>query len=177
VATAVAARDLAALRRAWVDALPVVASVLDRVRGFDDLLINDVARVDCDRWVGGRSVLLGDAAHAMAPTLGQGANSAIVDAAVLTGELSADQTVSEALARYTSRRQRAVGRVQNHADRLTTMSAIGHPWLRALRDTGLHAAALLPGAAARVAGMVQQEEPAELHRTVAQRRLDQGAMR
>jgi 2-polyprenyl-6-methoxyphenol hydroxylase-like FAD-dependent oxidoreductase len=177
VARAVAARDLVALRTTWVDALPVVAPVLDRVRAFDDLLINDVTRVDCDHWVDGRSVLLGDAAHAMAPTLGQGANSAIVDAAVLTGELSANGSISDALARYTSRRQRAVGRVQNRADRLAAMSTIGHPWLRALRDTGLRAAALLPGAAARLAGMVQQEDPADLYRTIAQRRADEAPRR
>jgi 2-polyprenyl-6-methoxyphenol hydroxylase-like FAD-dependent oxidoreductase len=170
VAAAVVAGDLAALRATWASALPAAAPVLDRVRAFDDLLINDVTRVDCDRWHDGRSVLLGDAAHAMAPTLGQGANSAIVDAAVLTEELSAGDGFAEALERYSSRRKAAVTRVQNHADRLATMSTISHPWLRILRDTGLRAVALLPASAARLAEMVQQEDPAELHRTVAQRR-------
>ncbi|HSK96889.1 MAG TPA: NAD(P)/FAD-dependent oxidoreductase [Euzebyales bacterium] len=177
VATAVAARDLGALRAAWSDALPVAVTVFDRVHAFDDLLFNDVTRVDCDRWVDGRSVLLGDAAHAMAPTLGQGANSAIVDAAVLTGELSVDGPVPEALARYVSRRRRAVGRIQNHADRLAGMSMIGDPWLRALRDTGLRAATRLPGTAARLAARVQQEDPAAQHRAVARRRSDEGAPR
>lgn len=177
VATAVAARDLQALRTAWADALPLAAPVLDRVGAFDDLLINNVTRVDCDRWVDGRSVLLGDAAHAMAPTLGQGANSAIVDAAVLTGELSADRPVPEALARYVSRRQRAVRRVQDHADRLATMSMIDHPWLRALRDAALRTAARLPGSASRLARVAQQEDPADLHGAVAQRRSDAGAAR
>lgn len=177
VATAVAARDLVALRSAWRDALPAAVPVLDRVGGFDDLLITGVERVDCERWVDGRSVLLGDAAHAMAPTLAQGANSAIVDAAVLTGELSVDRSVAEALARYVARRQRAVRRVQDHGDRLAAMSMIGNPWLRAFRDTALRVVARLPGSVPRLAGMMQQEDPADLHHTVAQRRSDAGAAR
>jgi salicylate hydroxylase len=39
------------------------------------------------RWVDGRVVLLGDAAHPMAPALGQAANMALEDAAVLASEL------------------------------------------------------------------------------------------
>ena len=177
VATAVAARDLVALRTAWRDALPVAAQVLDRVGGFGDLLITDVERVDCEHWVDGRSVLLGDAAHAMAPTLAQGANSAIVDAAVLTGELSVDRPVADALASYVARRQPAVRRVQDHGDRLAAMSMIGNPWLRAFRDTALRVVARRPGSVPRLAGMMQQEDPVDLHRTVAQRRSDAGAAR
>lgn len=172
LATAVAARDLEALRSAWADVLPVVAPVLDRVQRFDDLLINDVTRVDCDHWVDGRLVLLGDAAHAMAPTLGQGANSAIVDAAVLTAELSAGGSLPEALKSYAGRRRRSVGRVQDQAHRLARMSMFTEPWRCALRDTGLRIAARLVRAAPRLGGLVQQEDPADLHRTVAQRRSD-----
>jgi 2-polyprenyl-6-methoxyphenol hydroxylase-like FAD-dependent oxidoreductase len=81
------------------------------VHGFDDLLVNDVARIDCDRWSVGRLVLLGDAAHAMAPNLGQGANSALVDAAVLVAELS-DGSRPDPLGRYARRRRAAVRAVQ-----------------------------------------------------------------
>jgi 2-polyprenyl-6-methoxyphenol hydroxylase-like FAD-dependent oxidoreductase len=51
-------------------------------------------------------VLLGDAAHAMTPNIGQGAGMAMEDAAVLAEELaSASGDVPAALQRYTARRQ------------------------------------------------------------------------
>src|SRR4051794_18833021 len=117
VRAAVDARDLPALSRAWAAALPAAAAAFDAVEAFDDLLVNEVVRVDCARWADGRRVLLGDAAHAMAPNAGQGANSALVDAAVLAAELLRAATVHEALAAYTAPRRRPVRRVQDAADR------------------------------------------------------------
>jgi len=100
------------------------------VHGFDDLLVNDVARIDCDRWSVGRLVLLGDAAHAMAPNLGQGANSALVDAAVLVAELS-DGSRPDPLGRYARRRRAAVRAVQDRADTLAALAGVTNPVLRA----------------------------------------------
>jgi 2-polyprenyl-6-methoxyphenol hydroxylase-like FAD-dependent oxidoreductase len=71
-ADAVARRDLGAFGQEWRRVLPAAADLLERVSSFDDLLVNTVRRVDCRRWFSGRLVLLGDAAHAMAPNLGQG---------------------------------------------------------------------------------------------------------
>ncbi|MFY0537541.1 FAD-dependent oxidoreductase [Nannocystis pusilla] len=69
---AIAARDLEALRAVWARAYPPSIPLLGAVRRFDDLIFNRVIRVDCQRWVDGRLALLGDAAHAMSPNLGQG---------------------------------------------------------------------------------------------------------
>lgn len=58
-------------------------------------------------WTRGRCVLIGDAAHPMTPFLGQGANSAMIDAFVL-GNLITEQTPSDAFANYEARRKTAV---------------------------------------------------------------------
>lgn len=69
----------------------------------------------------GRVALLGDAAHAMTPNLGQGGGMAIEDAVVLATLLGQDQPVGAALAEYTrirlprtsmvARRSRRAGRM------------------------------------------------------------------
>lgn len=66
------------------------------------------------RWVYGRVALLGDACHAMLPYQAQGASQAMEDAAVLAEELGAVTAdgIEGALARYTSRRAKHAGMVQ-----------------------------------------------------------------
>ena len=55
-------------------------------------------------WYSGRVVLLGDAAHATTPHLGQGAGMAIEDAVVLAEELCGGDSIEKQLKRYMERR-------------------------------------------------------------------------
>lgn len=67
------------------------------------------------RWHTGRVVLMGDAAHAMVPHQGQGANQTIEDAIVLADCLADVETATDlapALHRYTARRRRRTLAVQ-----------------------------------------------------------------
>jgi 2-polyprenyl-6-methoxyphenol hydroxylase-like FAD-dependent oxidoreductase len=133
-AEAVARRDLGAFRQEWRRVLPAAADLLERVSSFDDLLINTVRRVDCHRWFSGHLVLLGDAAHAMAPNLGQGANSALVDGVVLAEELAGASSVMDALAGYDKRRRPPARRLQQAAELLQRLCGIEHVSTVRVRD-------------------------------------------
>ena len=128
------ARDLEAFRTAWTRAYPAAGRILAGLMTFDELLQNEVIRVDCDRWSDGKLVLLGDAAHAMAPNLGQGANSALVDAAVLVAELRRSKTLADGLAAYQARRQKAVKRVADASSRLGMLAEVTSPVGRFMRN-------------------------------------------
>ncbi|MFY1700655.1 FAD-dependent monooxygenase [Micromonospora sp. WMMA1923] len=77
---------------------------------LDEVCAERTDEVDLGRWSHGRVVLVGDAAHATAPTLSQGAAMALEDAVVLAESLSGTASataggVEAALARYESRRR------------------------------------------------------------------------
>jgi 2-polyprenyl-6-methoxyphenol hydroxylase-like FAD-dependent oxidoreductase len=55
-------------------------------------------------WYRGRVLLIGDAAHATSPHVGQGAAQAIEDAVVLGEELTSDATLEQALENFMARR-------------------------------------------------------------------------
>jgi salicylate hydroxylase len=70
------------------------------------------ARRPLAHWSHGPAVLLGDAAHAMLPHQGQGANQTIEDAAVLAAELDGESDIGAALHRYASRRRARTRKIQ-----------------------------------------------------------------
>jgi 2-polyprenyl-6-methoxyphenol hydroxylase-like FAD-dependent oxidoreductase len=69
-----------------------------------------------ERWHTDRAVLIGDAAHAMVPHQGQGANQTIEDAIALADCLATDDRAA-ALRRYAERRCKRTARVQRWSRR------------------------------------------------------------
>ncbi len=63
------------------------------------------------RYTIGRTVLIGDAAHPMLPTLGQGANSALEDAVTLGLVIPAGGELAAGLREYESQRYRRTQRI------------------------------------------------------------------
>ncbi|MFG1945340.1 FAD-dependent oxidoreductase [Nonomuraea sp. NPDC048826] len=82
----------------------------------------------------GRVALLGDAAHAMPPDLGQGASQAFEDAAALTRCLTGAEPADAArrLARYDAERRPGANRVMRAAARQSRLTSLTGPpaWLR-----------------------------------------------
>jgi 2-polyprenyl-6-methoxyphenol hydroxylase-like FAD-dependent oxidoreductase len=130
--------DAGYFRDTWQRELPLAGEMLAGIRRMEDLVVSHVIRVDAEQWTAGRVVLLGDAAHAMAPNLGQGAGSALADAAVLVRELAQPGEMAPALARYEARRRPAVRAVQDIAGWLGWLSDLGPAGLRVVRDGVLH---------------------------------------
>ena len=71
-----------------------------RLRSSDELWFSPFEEVSPPAWVKGRVVLIGDAAHATAPNMAEGASLAMEDALVLADCLAAGDDVSQALAAY-----------------------------------------------------------------------------
>ena len=69
------------------------------------IVTTEIEELWLERWHTGNVVLLGDAAHAMTPNIGQGAGMAMEDAAVLAEELAGAGKIEDALANYARRRK------------------------------------------------------------------------
>ncbi len=100
--------ELLELFHDWHDPIPAVIEATDEAH----ILRNDIYQTRPLRhWSRGRVTLLGDAAHAMTPNLGQGACQAIEDAVVLGDCLKAELNVATALLLYEKRRIKRTRRV------------------------------------------------------------------
>ena len=98
------------------------------------------------RWFRGRAVLLGDAAHAMSPQLGQGVNMALLDASALRQALRSSATREEALIQYTRVRQAHVWIYHFWSRWLTPLFQSEHDRLARMRDRVFHPLSRMPGA-------------------------------
>jgi 2-polyprenyl-6-methoxyphenol hydroxylase-like FAD-dependent oxidoreductase len=104
---------------------PGHATALDRVRAWrgplpdliaatepDSVLFNDLIDRDPDtRWGTGPVTLAGDAAHAMLPSMAQGANQALEDASALMNAVTQHGVNETAFRAYESRRQKRTARL------------------------------------------------------------------
>lgn len=89
------------------------------------------------RWWQGRVVLIGDAAHAMTPNLGQGGAQAIEDTFVLADMLSNCRTIAEAFREYEHLRMLKVRRIVNTAWQFGKVAHVRRRWLQKLRNVAM----------------------------------------
>ena len=103
----------------------------------NDLIDRPPAR----RWGRGRVTLIGDAAHAMLPGLGQGACQALEDAVALADSLRDASDPEGGLRRYEALRMARTARIADLSHTALTMMQWQHPAARALRALLLRAPA------------------------------------
>jgi 2-polyprenyl-6-methoxyphenol hydroxylase-like FAD-dependent oxidoreductase len=84
---------------------PEIGPVIDGFGGYEDLTVARYRDAVMRPVARNRVGLIGDAAHAMSPQLGQGANLALLDAMVLAQELARGEGTTAALRAYEKRRR------------------------------------------------------------------------
>lgn len=103
--------------------------------------IHDLAK-PLSSFVKDKTVLMGDAAHAMTPDLGQGAGQGIEDAAALTlllREVGTNSSLKDALLRYDRQRRARSQSVAQRSRAMGQVAQLGHPAAVLLRDLALQA--------------------------------------
>ncbi|RSM49977.1 monooxygenase [Actinoplanes sp. ATCC 53533] len=121
--------DLARRFGGWHDPIPQL------VAAAGDVLRTDIRCLDrpLPRFHEGRVALLGDAAHAMTPNLGQGACQAIEDALVLAARAGSP----DGLARYSAERLPRTTAIAAASRRVARLANLAHPAVAGLRDTAM----------------------------------------
>jgi 2-polyprenyl-6-methoxyphenol hydroxylase-like FAD-dependent oxidoreductase len=117
-----------AIRQSFAHLAGPVPAILDSFSGVE-LLHHDLEELHSPVWGSGKVLLIGDAAHAMTPNLGQGAAMGIEDAAVLPQVLGA----SDPAQRLHALRHQRVWRVQRDSRRIGELAhwdSRGAVWLR-----------------------------------------------
>ena len=100
--------------------------------------------VSVSSWRRGRAVLLGDAAHALPPTLGQGAGMTMMNAWALASALRDEPNVERGLHLWESRQRPLVERTQLWATRYNWLSDSIPDSMAGLRSTLIHVLGAVP---------------------------------
>ncbi|MEN8654321.1 FAD-dependent monooxygenase [Streptomyces sp. 21So2-11] len=152
----------------WHDPVPGILAAADPAR----VLRNDVHHMTTPlpAFHRGRTVLIGDAAHPMAPTMGQGGNQAIEDAIVLAHHAASPEGLGVGLAAYSAARlPRTTGIVRRSA-RIVRLVTLGGAPAVALRDGLMSLSRFAPGLALRTLDGIADWRPPQ--RTYAARTRD-----
>jgi len=121
----------------WMKGFPEIAHIIDRIG--DQGRYDSYETTTLERWSEGKVAIIGDAAHAMPPTLGQGCGCAMMNALSLAVALQEESDIEKALLAWEKLERPLTDHTQDHAAGIaqSRKGAKGQPWdpeaLRAAR--------------------------------------------
>lgn len=113
---------------------PELRPVVETLSGPDDLTLAEYIHFTAEHVSRGNVVLIGDAAHATSPQLGQGANHGLIDAVVLADALNHAPSIEAALRLYAQARRQHVRFYQFASALMTPFFQSDSALLARLRD-------------------------------------------
>jgi 2-polyprenyl-6-methoxyphenol hydroxylase-like FAD-dependent oxidoreductase len=133
---------------AWRDQVtalwPELAPVVETLTHPDALTLADYTHFTADVLWRDNVVLIGDAAHATSPQLGQGANHGLIDAVILADALARGDDLPNALALYARTRRRHVRFYQFASSLMTPFFQSDSRALAMVRDLTFNRARIVP---------------------------------
>lgn len=113
----------------------IIPEILSQTRD-ENLIWNDIVDIKpLKNFAYENILLLGDAAHATTPNMGQGACQAIEDVAVLIDELKCNVDVQQAFKAFEKRRLKRTKYITNTSKQIGDISQWENPFLISLRDS------------------------------------------
>jgi 2-polyprenyl-6-methoxyphenol hydroxylase-like FAD-dependent oxidoreductase len=129
-----AAKALPVRKDVWTAAFPHLEPLIARIG--EEGRYDRFELIKLRRWSAGRVAVIGDAAHALPPNIGQGAGCAMMNALALAVHLDREEDVSTALAAW-ERQERPI---TDHTQRISVLLGMPTTWPPLVRALALRAA-------------------------------------
>jgi 2-polyprenyl-6-methoxyphenol hydroxylase-like FAD-dependent oxidoreductase len=146
-----AAKEVPVRRDVWKAAFPHLATLIDRIG--DQGRYDRFEMIRLRRWSQGHAAIVGDAAHALPPNIGQGGGCAMMNALALAVHLERSPDVPAGLAAW----ERAERPLTDHTQRISFLLGLPTTWPPPLR-------ALAFALAGRSRWLTRQRTRTALHR-------------
>jgi 2-polyprenyl-6-methoxyphenol hydroxylase-like FAD-dependent oxidoreductase len=122
-----AAKDVPVRKDVWTAAFPHLAALIDRIG--DQGRYDRFEMIRLRRWSAGRVAIVGDAAHALPPNIGQGGGCAMMNALALAVHLDRTLDVPAALGEW----ERVERPLTDHTQRISWLLGLPTTWPPPLR--------------------------------------------
>ncbi len=150
------ARTVPVHKPTWKDSFAFLAPLIDRLGG--DGRYDRFELIKLDRWSTGRTAIVGDAAHALPPNIGQGGGTAMMNALSMAVYLERSNDVERALSDW-ERQERPL---TEHAQRMSVLMGMPTTWPSPFRK-------IFYQFAARSKWMIRQRTKIVTHRSTGTR--------